>query len=146
MPFAQPPLMFVVRHHRHDVDRQIAGRPAVEQVVEAMAALRHRDDEARFCRAVADPRIHRKAVDDRRERRLHARQPLGKPRTRAAKGDAHEETSRIEVGILLAVEDEAVALGEQPGHRGDDADRIDAAEGQDIRSGQIASLPIQTNV
>src|SRR3546814_8588628 len=50
----------------------------------------------------------------------------------AAKFDAHEEAPRIEIGILLAVEDEAVALREQPRHRRDDADRVDAAEGQHI--------------
>src|SRR3546814_16909562 len=101
---------FPTRRSSDLVDREIAGRPAVEQVVEAMAALRHRDDEARLGGPVADPRLHLETLDDRRERRLHPRQSIGKARPFAAKFDAHEEAPRIEVGILLAVEDEAVAL------------------------------------
>src|SRR3546814_6362957 len=62
---------FPTRRSSDLVDREIAGRPAVEQVVEAMAALRHRDDEARLGGPVADPRLHLETLDDRRERRLH---------------------------------------------------------------------------
>src|SRR3546814_11682791 len=101
-----------------------------------MAALRHRDDEARLGGAVADPRVHRETLDDGREGRLHRRQPLGKARAGAAKFDAHEAAARIEVGILLAVEDEAVEMGQQPGDRGDDADRIGAPDGQYIGAGE----------
>src|SRR3546814_2822519 len=68
-----PPLLLVVRYDADDVDREIARRPAVEQIVEAMAALRHRDDEARLGGPVTDPRLHRELADDRRERRLHPR-------------------------------------------------------------------------
>src|SRR3546814_16803726 len=72
----------------------------------------HRDDEARLVGPFADRRLHLETLDDRRERRLHPRQSIGKARPFAAKFDAHEEAPRIEVGILLAVEDEAVALRE----------------------------------
>src|SRR3546814_18800867 len=105
--------MLVVRDDGDDVDREIAGRPAVEQVVEAMAALRHRDDEARLGGAVAEPRVHGEARDDWRECGLHSGQPLREARSRAAELDAHEEAPRIEVGILLAVENEAVAFRAQ---------------------------------
>src|SRR3546814_12660255 len=93
----------------------------------SMAALRHRDDEARLGGPVADPRLHLETLDDRRERRLHPRQSIGKARPFAAKFDAHEEAPRIEVGILLAVEDEAVALREQPRHRERKSTRLNSS-------------------
>src|SRR3546814_15278813 len=99
------PLRLVVRYDADDVDREIARRPAVEQIVEAMAALRHRDDEARLGGPVTDPRLHRELADDRRERRLPPRQSIGKARPFAAKFDAHEEAPRTQVAIFLAVAD-----------------------------------------
>src|SRR3546814_12887362 len=88
VPFGQPALMLVVRDDGDDVDREIAGRPAVEQVVEAMAALRHRDDEARLGGAVAEPRVHGEARDDWRECGLHSGQPPRTARYRAGSGRA----------------------------------------------------------
>src|SRR3546814_10168313 len=108
-----------------------------------MAALRHRDYEARLGVAVAEPRVHGEARDDWRECGRHSGQPLREARSRAAELDAHEEAPRIEVGILLAVENEAVAFREQTGDCGDDADRIDTTEGQDIGRGQIVA-PLTT--
>src|SRR3546814_15420158 len=108
VPFGQAPLRLVIRDDGYDVDGEIAGGPAVEQIVEAMAALRHRDDEARLGGAVADPRVHRETLDDGREGSLHRRPPLGQARAGAAKFDAHEEAAGIRVGIILAYEDETV--------------------------------------
>src|SRR3546814_9347433 len=71
VPFGKPPLRLVVRYDADDVDREIARRPAVEQIVEAMAALRHRDDEARLGGPVTDPRLHRELAD-RRSTRLNS--------------------------------------------------------------------------
>src|SRR3546814_12503718 len=124
--------MLGVEDDGEDVECESAGRPAVEQVVEAIAALQNRNSEAGLGGAVAEPRVHGEARDDWRECGLHSGQPLREARSRAAELDAHEEAPRIEVGILLAVENEAVAFREQTGDCGDDADRIDTTDRKSV--------------
>jgi hypothetical protein len=44
--------------------------------------------------------------------------------------DAHEETVRVRIAELLAVEDVRAPLGTEPRNRVDDPDRVGAGQGQ----------------
>ena len=75
------------------------------------------------------------AIGDRRQQPFEIGRIPGKARSGRLELQAHEEAAGIEVGILLAVEDEAVVVGERRRHRRDDADGVFAVEGKDIAVG-----------
>jgi len=45
--------VFVIRNHERNFDRQFPGAPAPEQIREAMAEFADENDDARFCRLLA---------------------------------------------------------------------------------------------
>src|SRR3546814_14659270 len=103
VPFGKPPLRLMVRHDAGHVDREVAGRPAVKQIVEAMAALRHRDHEARLGGPAADPCTHLEPLDAPRERFLHPPRILGNARPFAAQCYPPDKAPQTEHGLLLAI-------------------------------------------
>ena len=95
-----------------DLDRQLAGARAEQQIVQAMADLRDQDHHARLDRGIEHAPLHREALADGREalaqrlqvQRLALRHEM----------HPHEEAARELVAELVGVEDVAALLNSRP--------------------------------
>src|SRR5690606_30803874 len=76
--------------------------------------------------------VEAEAFGDGREVRAQRLAVRREARAGAPELDAHEEMAGLEIGILLAVEDEAVDGGEPAGDGGDDPRPVGAGEGEDM--------------
>jgi hypothetical protein len=135
MPFGEATAGLVVRHDAADLDRQASGRPAVKQVVQAMAPLRDRDHHLHRCAAVRDCPVEAEPSRDGREVAAECRDIAREASPGRGEGDAHEEAAALDVGILLAVENEAVAFCQEAARRRYDPHPVLGREGQDVARG-----------
>ena len=129
MPLGNAAHVGMVRHHAHDVDRQHACLPAVQQVGEAMRSPGHGDQHAGAMARFRQRPVHREMRANRGEVRT---QRVGVAHARIGRFERHphEEEAGVPVGILLAVGDETAALGQELADRRDNADAIGADQGQ----------------
>jgi hypothetical protein len=104
----------------------------MQQVVQAMRALRHRDQHTWACLGGIQAPVEAERLRHGRNRRPQRLSLCRITVAAADEGDAHEEPARFQIGILLAVEDEAVDPGERPRHRRDDADAVLTHQGEDL--------------
>ena len=131
VPFGDAAHVGMVGHHAHDVDRQRAGLPAMQQVGEAVRPLRHSDQHARAFGRFGEAPVHREAGADVGKFVAQAGGIEAHPGVGRLERDAHEEEAGLTIGILLAVGDEAAPFGEELADRRDDADAVGADQGQD---------------
>ena len=107
----------VVGHDERDVDGELTGLGAEEQVVEAVADLGHHDQDPRLLRDGPDLVLHlvlgRELVEG-------LGQVLGAGSRRRAKVHAHEELFRHGVGELLEIENVVALLREHASDGVDD--------------------------
>ena len=118
----------MVRDDAGDRHRQAAGGGSVEQIVEAVAALRDHDDRPRLGGGVVQLPIEPPCGRDRREG--FAERLGGQPIWRGEL-DAHEEAAGAGIAILRILDDVAVLRDERIGDRRDDALAIFAGEQKD---------------
>ena len=104
----------------------------MEQVVEAVAALRYRDHDIGLFRPADQSPFERISLSDQRKSLAKRIEAGRKSLARALELDSHEKTVLLEIGILLAVENEAVMLGQKSGHGGHQADPVFCGEGKNI--------------
>jgi len=131
VPFDHAAEGVVVGHHADDVDRQGAVAPAVQQAVEAVTLLRHRDQHARAARAVVQRPAHVEARGARRERVTQGIE-RGHAAAVVVEGRAHEGPPRVGVDVVACLGDVGVVVGEEGRHRGDHARAVGAVEGQHV--------------
>ncbi|MPL84484.1 hypothetical protein SDC9_30449 [bioreactor metagenome] len=108
----------VVRDHADDLDRQRADARPVEQVVQAMAEVRHHQQHLHLARLIVQRPVHAEGLGDRGEAR-HERLAAGAGLRVDA--DAHEEGAALHVVVLVRVGDVASLLGQESRDRCDDA-------------------------
>jgi hypothetical protein len=121
----QRPQRLVVGDDGHQVDRQALGALPEGQVVEAVRGRGHHDERA-----------HRPAGDVQRpvhgEPGRQRAEGAGQVVVRGGRGDLdpHEELPGHRAALHADVVDVAVVLGDQPGHRRDDAGAVGAGQGE----------------
>jgi hypothetical protein len=121
---------FVVGDDAGDLDVQLVGLPARQQVVQAVLLLGHQDHHALLAGAVADAPVHLELGGDGGE--LVA-QGLDAEGQRVGQDLlAHEEAAGLGVGVVVGLGDPALVLGQEAAHGGDDADPIGAGQGQGV--------------
>ncbi|KAI1691336.1 hypothetical protein DdX_21944 [Ditylenchus destructor] len=131
VPFGQAAQSVMVGNHRDDLRRQRSRLLAVEQVVQAVRPLRHRDHQARLLVDADSPQSSSNSAATGRNAETSASRPSGKPGPPAVKTTRMKKAPRLQIGILLAVQDEAVVPRQEPGHARDDPHPVDAGEGED---------------
>ncbi len=119
----------VVRHDRRDVDLQRAGAPAKQQVVEAVAELRHHDQGP--VRRAGRPQLpgHREALGDARRTRARRSSSVA-PAVGHLEMHPQEEPAGVGVAVLLALDDVAGVLDQESGDRVHDAGPVGAAQAE----------------
>src|SRR3569623_1202671 len=110
----------MVRDHPDDLDRQIARMPAMKKVIEAVARFGARDQKAGPFGGRDQLPIESEPGRHRLETGAQRGKSCRKARAGALELDSHEEAASIEIGILLAVEDETVGLCQPAAHSGND--------------------------
>ncbi|ABA49823.1 hypothetical protein BURPS1710b_0776 [Burkholderia pseudomallei 1710b] len=124
--------ILVVRHDRRDLDRQLARAVAEQQVVQAMADLRHEDHDARLHRRVVQLPAHRERLGERRELGAQGvERGRRAARARLLEMHAHEEFAGAAVAELRRIEDIAAALEQKARDRVNDAAPVRARQFQD---------------
>jgi len=116
----------VVRQHEGNLDRQRAAALPEEQVVEAVARLRHEHEGAQRAPDRVDAALHAVAVDDRLQR--------GEQGVVVGVGlglQAQEEPARAEARELLQLGDVALGLDDGARHGVHDAGAVVADQGHD---------------
>ena len=122
--------VLVVRDDAHDVRRKLAATPAVYQIVEAVAELRHRHQHFRAMAEVVQFPLHVEARCDRSERRPQGLETR-ESRAGGAEHHPHVEHLRFRIIELRRFDDRAIVVGEAGGDSGDDALGIRAAQDED---------------
>ncbi len=116
----------VVGHDTGDLDRQGAGAAARQQVGQTVIVLRDHDHSAGSDGGVPELPVHREGLGNRAEGVTQVLQAA--VRLLDVGGQAQEEVGAVGVQILLGFDDVATTLGDEGGHRRDDATPIGATE------------------
>ena len=118
--------VLVVRDDRGNLDAELAGTVAEQQVVQTMTDLRHHDHDARLHGRIVQLPVHAELVGERAERGTQRFQ------TRIAayllEMHPHEELAGVAVAELRGVENVAAALEQKAGHRMHDAGPVGARQ------------------
>ena len=119
----------VVGDDADDVDRERAGRPAEEQVVQAVPELRDHQQRLDPLGLVVQPPGHVERLGHPGEVALEVGDLA--PRLRHREVHPHEEQAVVGLAVLLAGDDVGRVLHQEAGHRVDDAGLVRAGKGQD---------------
>ena len=130
----------VVREHERDLDGQLPGVLAEQQVVDAVPRGRGEHERAQRAPDLVEMPRHVPALDDRRERRLELGATSGRLHLQP-----HEEAAGVEARELLALGDVAPRRDDRAADRVHDAGAVGADERHDpveqVGGGDIRGHP-----
>ncbi len=127
VPFGQVPHHFMVGHHPDDIDGQGAVFPVVEQAVQAVAPLGHRNQHLGLAVHIVNRPVHAVLLAHRPEQLADRGQLIA---LGALEHGAHKEAPLGHILKLGGLADIEAALGEQTGHRRHKALGILTTEGK----------------
>jgi hypothetical protein len=120
----------VVGDHASEVEYQLPGAPAVEQVGEAVRLAAHQDRHPFRHTAVADGELH---LVPARERQEAVAELLDPERQRLGRDHvAHEEAAGAPVRVVAHLGEPAAPRGDQAADGGDQPHPVGAGDGQDV--------------